>query len=254
MTSTIINFIVERYLANILEIDTSQTAASLWSGTVEMSNLKIKQEIFENLNLPYLELVNGYVGKLSLKMSMPRFYLYPIKVYVDKVFFHARQKNIDKLNQYEEIKGMESYKLSKLLNAEQLSDEVNQLKNESPGMVQQIINNLQIDIGEIIFRFDDAVSYPKVPFSLGIMLKRMVIQPTTDKFELSKIYTKFFPEVLPTALPTALPTFCPFVSELTKISLFSITLIKSSLRISLLFQCLPKLIFGSTKNLAYFSL
>ena len=185
MTSTIINFIVERYLANILEIDTSQTAASLWSGTVEMSNLKIKQEIFENLNLPYLELVNGYVGKLSLKMSMPRFYLYPIKVYVDKVFFHARQKNIDKLNQYEEIKGMESYKLSKLLNAEQLSDEVNQLKNESPGMVQQIINNLQIDIGEIIFRFDDAVSYPKVPFSLGIMLKRMVIQPTTDKFELS---------------------------------------------------------------------
>ena len=56
MTSTIINFIVERYLANILEIDTSQTAASLWSGTVEMSNLKIKQEIFENLNLPYLEL------------------------------------------------------------------------------------------------------------------------------------------------------------------------------------------------------
>ena len=123
MTSTIINFIVERYLANILEIDTTQTTASIWSGTVEMSNLKIKPQIFESLNLPYLELVNGYVGKLSVKMSMPRFYLYPIKVYVDKVFFHAKQKNIDKLNEYEEIKGMETYKNSKLLNAEQLSDE-----------------------------------------------------------------------------------------------------------------------------------
>ena len=47
MTSTIINFIVERYLANILEIDTTQTTASIWSGTVEMSNLKIKPQIFE---------------------------------------------------------------------------------------------------------------------------------------------------------------------------------------------------------------
>ena len=97
---------MERYLANILEIDTTQTTASILSGTVEMSNLKIKPQIFESLNLPYLELVNGYVGKLSVKMSMPRFYLYPIKVYVDKVFFHAKQKNIDKLNEYEEIKGM----------------------------------------------------------------------------------------------------------------------------------------------------
>ena len=172
MTSSIVNFIVERYLANFLEINTSQTTASIWSGTVEMQNLKIKPEIFQTMNLPYLELVNGYVGKLKLELQMPRFYLYPIKVYVDKVFFHARQKNIDKLNKDKEIEGMEAYKQSQLINTEQLTNQVSQLQNEGPGMVQQIMNNIQIIINDVVFRFDDSVSYHKVPYSLGIIFKR----------------------------------------------------------------------------------
>ena len=98
MTSSIINFIVERYLANILEINTSQTNASIWSGLVEMNNVKIKPEIFQTLNLPYLKLINGYIGKLKLQLQMPRFYLYPIQVHIEKIFFHACQKNVDKLD------------------------------------------------------------------------------------------------------------------------------------------------------------
>ena len=186
MTSTIVNFIVERYLANFLEINTSQTTASIWSGIVEMQNLKIKPEIFQTMNLPYLELVNGYVGKLKLELQMPRFYLYPIKVYVDKVFFHARQKNIDKLNKDKEIEAMELYKQSQLTNVEQLNNQVSQLQNEGPGMVQQIMNNIQIIINDVVFRFDDAVSYPKIPYSLGMILGGIVIQTTRSDYKLPK--------------------------------------------------------------------
>ena len=186
MTSSIVNFIVERYLANFLEINTSQTTASIWSGTVEMQNLKIKPEIFQTMNLPYLELVNGYVGKLKLELQMPRFYLYPIKVYVDKVFFHARQKNIDKLNKDKEIEGMEAYKQSQLINTEQLTNQVSQLQNEGPGMVQQIMNNIQIIINDVVFRFDDSVSYHKVPYSLGIILGGIIIQTTRSDYQLPK--------------------------------------------------------------------
>ena len=186
MTSTIVNFIVERYLANFLEINTSQTTASIWSGIVEMQNLKIKPEIFQTMNLPYLELVNGYVGKLKLELQMPRFYLYPIKVYVDKVFFHARQKNIDKLNKDKEIEGMETYKQSQLINSEQLTNQVSQLQNEGPGMIQQIMNNIQIIINDVVFRFDDSVSYHKVPYSLGIILGGIIIQTTRSNYQLPK--------------------------------------------------------------------
>ena len=46
MTSSIINFIVEKYLSNIVEINPEKTKSSLWSGTFEMNNLKIKKPSF----------------------------------------------------------------------------------------------------------------------------------------------------------------------------------------------------------------
>ena len=114
MASTVLNYIVENYLSNFIEIDPSQTKASLWSGEVQMSNVKIKKELFQTMNIPFVEVVHGYIGSIKIKMSMPMFYKYPIKVYIDNVFFHARQKNINEINKEEEIKNMEAYKLSTL--------------------------------------------------------------------------------------------------------------------------------------------
>ena len=128
MTSSIINWIVDKYLSNILEINQEETKSSLWSGEFEMSNLKIKPEIFTNMNLPYFELVNGYVGKMKISLSLPRFYLYPIKVEIDKVFFHAKQKKLETLNKKTEIENMETYKNSQLQSLEELTNEVNNYK------------------------------------------------------------------------------------------------------------------------------
>ena len=180
MTSSIINFIVDKYLSNILEINKDETKSSLWSGEFEMSNLKIKNEIFTNLNLPYFELVNGYIGTLKIKLQLPRFYMYPIIVNIDKVFFHARQKKLEGLNKEIEIKNMEIYKDSKLQNAEELMSQVNQFQNENPGMSSQIINNLIININDIFIKYDDELSYPEKPFSFGILMKQLKIR-TTDK-------------------------------------------------------------------------
>jgi len=45
MSKSIINWVIDKYLSNILEINKEQTKSSIWSGVVEMSNLKIKPEI-----------------------------------------------------------------------------------------------------------------------------------------------------------------------------------------------------------------
>ena len=177
MTSSIVNWIVDKYLSNILEINQEETNASLWSGEFEMSNLKIKPEIFTNMNLPYFELVNGYVGKMKISLSLPRFYLYPIKVEIDKVFFHAKQKKLETLNKKTEIENMEYYKNSQLQSLEELTNEVNNLQNEgTPGMTSQIINNLEIVIKDICIRFDDELSYNLIPFSFGLLLKNIKIK------------------------------------------------------------------------------
>ena len=162
MASSILNFIVENYLSNFIEIDPTQTSASLWSGEVQMSNVKIKKELFQSMNIPFLEVVHGYIGSIKIKMQMPIFYKSPIKVFIEKVFFHARQKNINEINKDEEIKNMEAYKLTTLQSQEILKSQINEInKEENAGMVKQIMSNLRIEITDVIFRYDDNVSYKK---------------------------------------------------------------------------------------------
>ena len=150
MASTILNFIVENYLSNFIEIDPSQTKASLWSGEVQMSNVKIKKELFQTMNIPFLEVVHGYIGSIKIKMQMPMFHKYPIDVFIEKVFFHARQKDINEINQEEEIKNMEAYKLSTLQNQEILKSQL---------------------------------AYKKIPYSLGLILKELSLLSTKSDFK-----------------------------------------------------------------------
>ena len=184
MSSSIINWVIDKYLSNILEINKEETKSSLWSGEFEMSNLKIKPEIFSSMNLPYFELVHGYVGNMKIKMSLPRFYANPIKVEIDKVFFHAKQKKLENIKKEVEIVNMENYKDSLLQSAEEFSNQIDTLKGETtPGMTNLIINNLEIEIKDICIRFDDEISYNLIPFSFGILLKSLKIKTVDENFE-----------------------------------------------------------------------
>ena len=184
MSSSIFNWAIDKYLSAFLEIDKDKTKVSLWSGEVEMSNLKIKPEIFTTMNLPYFELVNGYVGKIKLIVSLPRFYLYPIKVVVEKVFFHAKQKKLETINKKTETENMETYKKNKLQSMEELANEVNNLKQEGgAGYLDQIINNLEIEIKDICVRFDDDLSYNLIPFTFGLLLKNLKIRTVDNNYK-----------------------------------------------------------------------
>ena len=182
MTSSLMNFLIEKYLSNFVEIDTSQTKASIFSGIINLKNLKIKSEIFETINLPYFEVIHGYIGSMTIKLKMPRFYKYPINVQIEKVFIHIRQKNIDKKLKEEAIKSMEEYKRKLLLNEEELRQKWETVDNEESGIFLQIINDLQIEIREVIFHYDDTISYKEVPFTLGILLNKIMIRSANEDY------------------------------------------------------------------------
>ena len=184
------NFLVEKYLSNFVEIDTSQTKASIFSGTINLKNLKIKREIFKSINFPYFEVVNGYVGNLLIKLKMPRFYKYPINVEVDKVFIHIRQKNIDKRMKEDEINAMEEYKNRVLKDEEELRQNWEIVDKEESNIFQQIMNDLQIEIKEVILHFDDAISYKAVPYTFGIILNKLVIKTTKKDYSVEENITE----------------------------------------------------------------
>ena len=117
---TIINTIVSNYLADYLEINPEKTKTSILSGTVELSGVKFKKSLFTTLNIAYLELEEGYIGKIHVTLSLPRFYLYPIVVYVDQIYIKVRPKNVNKITEKDIIDTFEIYKQKKLKEFEEL--------------------------------------------------------------------------------------------------------------------------------------
>ena len=184
------NFLIEKYLSNFVEIDTSQTKASIFSGTINLKNLKIKREIFKSLNLPYFEVVNGYIGNLLIKLKMPRFYKYPINLEIDKVFIHIKQINIDKKLKEEEIKSLEEYKARALKDEEELRQNWENVDKEESNIFQQIMNDLQIEIKEVILHLEDTISYKAVPCIVGIILNKLVIKTAKKDFGVEENITE----------------------------------------------------------------
>ena len=178
------NFFIEKYLSNFVEIDTSQTKASIFSGTINLKNLKIKNEIFESLNIQNFEVVHGYIGNMTIMLKMPTFYKYPIKVKIEKVFIHIRQKIIDKKSKEETIKCLEEYKHTLLLNEEELRQKWEKVDNEEPNIFLQIINDLQLEINDVLIHYDDTISFKQVPFRFGIILNKMIIKTTDENYDI----------------------------------------------------------------------
>ena len=190
MTSSLMNFLIEKYLSNLVEIDTSQTKASIFSGTINLKNLKIKPELFKNLNLPFFEVVNGYIGNLLIKLKMPRFYKYPINLEIDKVFIHIRQITIDKKMKEEEIKAMEVYKNQVLKDEEELRQNWENVDKEESNIFQQIMNDLQIEIKNVVIHIDDTISYKIVPYTFGLILNKLVIKTAKKDFGVEENITE----------------------------------------------------------------
>ena len=152
--------------------------------------MKIKREIFNLINIPFFELVNGYIGNLLVKLKMPRFYKHPINLEVDKVFIHVKQINIDKKMKEEEIKALEEYKTRALKDEEELRQNWENVDKEESNIFQQILNDLQIEIKEVIIHLDDAISYKAVPCTVGLILNKLVIRTSKNDFVVEENITE----------------------------------------------------------------
>ena len=181
MASGIIYWLIDKYLSNIIDIKKDLTKSSIFTGEVQLLNLTIKKEITNFLNLPFFELNYGHVGKLRIKVQLPRIHLHPVKVEFENVFIHAKQKNLSNIQKEREIKFMEEDKVSQLQSIEELKNELNSHKDDNnPDMISKLINNVEITVTNICLRIDDEYSYSLTPFSIGVLIKHIKLK-TVDK-------------------------------------------------------------------------
>ena len=194
------NSLISSYLAEYLVINPEKTKLSILEGTVELQGVKFKKTLFATLNLPYLELVDGYIGKIFIQLSLPRFYLYPINVLVDKIYVKVKPKNTNKMKEEEILATFDIYKKKRLLQLEKLmniklasifenknDNNKTETKKEKLTMLENIINNLHVKIQNIVTIYEDCISNENYPITLGVTLNRIFIDSTSKNFNYNQL-------------------------------------------------------------------
>ena len=191
MTSWIVNLIIDKFLKDILEVDSNVTDANLLKqGQIELGNVKINQKFLKNLNMPFFEFVDSQIGKFTAKLyfSIMRmdyhFENHPIYIILDEVFLLVRQKGMSDWSEEQKIKEMEIFKQYKLKELEEVYSQylMQMADKQESDFMKKIIHNLNISITNIVIRFEDEISNPSNPYSLGLIISQFISKPTNSDF------------------------------------------------------------------------
>jgi len=56
------------------------------------------------------------------------------------------------------------------------------MKNEEPGIIDNVKNNLQLEIKDVVIRFEDSVSNPKYNFVVAVIIEQLLMKCTDKTF------------------------------------------------------------------------
>jgi vacuolar protein sorting-associated protein 13A/C len=168
MFEKIITDVLNRVLGDFIDgLDSKQLNISLLAGDVELFNLSIKNTILDNLPLPF-KVKYGKVGRIFVDIPIVSFLSNPIKIEVSDIFLLISPKEGKEWNEDVIKKAFIEGTKSALENLEQYYRGKLELENQEPGVadsiINTVINNLHIEIKNIYARFEDDISYPKVPY------------------------------------------------------------------------------------------
>ncbi|BFZ57125.1 Vacuolar protein sorting-associated protein 13 [Savitreella phatthalungensis] len=170
--------LLNRFLGAYIDgFDPKQLNVGIWSGDVKLRNLKLKREALDKFKLP-IDVSAGYVGELTLSIPWSNLAKKPVKVFIDNVFLLAAPKIDQEYDEADDRRRARALKQEKLESAELLSrkqadlttDESKRNQSFAESLTTKIVDNLQITINSVHIRYEDSVSAPDSPFSVGITL------------------------------------------------------------------------------------
>ena len=188
MASGLINLLIENYLGDIFEIDKEKTNLAILNGSLELENIKIKQQFIDKINIPFVDISAAFIGNLKLTIRLPLIWRHPINVKIDKIFFHFKQKHLEKIEEKEIYQQLEQLKIAKLRIVDELYRHLEEIKQQDPGPINFIklfLQNIYIEISDVFFYFENTDTNCSNPFVVGFGLKQIVLE-TIDKKEFGK--------------------------------------------------------------------
>jgi len=196
MLNWIINSVVGKLLNDYLEFDPSKTNTGITTGKYVLENIKIKKDVFYKINLPFFEIKNSFIGKISIELTkLATFHPedYPIIVKIEDIFINVSQKGI---KEWDEVKKLEELQNAKNIFLKQIEDfysnylesHYNTDNQKSSDFFKKLVNNLEMSICNVIVRIEDDISYPSNPYALGLSLKTLKTEPFLNRQNQFKIH------------------------------------------------------------------
>lgn len=191
MLEGVVANLLNRFLGiYVKNFDAKQLNIGIWSGDVKLHNLELRREALDQLHLP-LNVVEGHLGELTLSIPWSNLRGKPVKVDIEDVYLLAAPKeDVDYDHEEEERRAhalkmdkIESAELIKERNAEGMSQE-EQRRNQSftQSMITAVVDNLQISIKNVHFRYEDSIASPGHPFAVGFTLKELSAVSTDSEW------------------------------------------------------------------------
>uniref|UniRef100_A0A8V1A6A7 Vacuolar protein sorting 13 homolog C n=1 Tax=Gallus gallus TaxID=9031 RepID=A0A8V1A6A7_CHICK len=204
--------LLNRFLGDYVEnLNKSQLKLGIWGGNVALDNLQIKENALSELDVPFRIKV-GQIDKLTLKIPWKNLYgeavvatlegLYllivpgaSIKYDAEKEEKYLQDNKQKELARIEEAlkkaaeKGAHSqdslYGLESLIYKDTKPDKTKEEKKDTflEKLATQVIKNVQVKITGIHVKYEDDITDPQRPISLGITLGELSLLTTNENWK-----------------------------------------------------------------------
>lgn len=183
--------LLNRFLGDYVEnLNKSQLKLGIWGGNVALDNLQIKENALSELDVPFRIKV-GQIDKLTLKIPWKNLYGEAVVATLEGLYLLIVPGASIKYDAEKEEKYLQDNKQKELARIEEAlkkAAEKDKTKEEKKDtflekLATQVIKNVQVKITGIHVKYEDDITDPQRPISLGITLGELSLLTTNENWK-----------------------------------------------------------------------
>ncbi|XP_060801512.1 intermembrane lipid transfer protein Vps13 isoform X2 [Amyelois transitella] len=176
----ILNRLLGKY---VQDLDTENLNVGIFSGNVNLTDLKLKPEALYELDLP-IDVKIGTIGRISLQIPWSGLYTQPVIVHIEDVLVLVGPAISNRhFDPEREKRLMRAAKRKILQDLEAESEIMKGPQNFFEHLFTAIVNNLQIYVRNVHVRYEDSISSKDGPLACGLCLQSLSIETTNSKWK-----------------------------------------------------------------------
>lgn len=186
---SVLNSVLGKY---IKDLDSTNLRLGILKGRAVLTDLELRDDALDGFHLP-VEVICGYVGKISLLIPWANPFSEPYEITVHDVYLIAgpvrdRKYDPERARASEvEAKRKRLAQIVKRMHPTEASKTEEKPADEEDGsdsfvdkLAAQVVKNLKISVRNIHFRYEDKVTSPANPFAVGFTLQNLSAETTNE--------------------------------------------------------------------------